>query len=69
MNNFTNQSSIHGEIKSRLNSGNACYHSMQKLLSSSLLPKNIKSKINGTIILPIVFYGCATWSLTMRNIG
>jgi hypothetical protein len=32
---LTNQNDIHGEIKSRLNSGNACYHSVQKL--SSLL--------------------------------
>ena len=40
---------------------------MQNILSSSLLPKNIKSKIYGTIILPVVLYGCATWSLTMRE--
>ena len=39
---LTNQNSIQEEIKSRLKSGNACYHSMQNLLSSSLLYKNIK---------------------------
>ena len=36
---LTNRNSIHGEIKSRLTLGNACYHSVQHLLSSSLLSK------------------------------
>ena len=51
---LTNQNSIHEEIKSRLMSGNACYHSAQNLLSSSLLSKNIKIKIYRTAILPVV---------------
>ena len=55
------------EIKSRLRSGNACYHSVQNLLSSRLLSKNIKIKIYRTIILPVVLYGCETWSLTLRE--
>jgi hypothetical protein len=38
----TNQNLIQGEIKRRLNSGNACYHSVQSLLSSRLLSKNLK---------------------------
>jgi UDP-galactopyranose mutase len=42
---LTNQSSIEEEIKRRLESGNPCYHSMQNLLSYSLLSKNIKIKI------------------------
>jgi hypothetical protein len=58
---------IHEEIKRRLNSGNACYHSVQNLLSSRLLSKNIKIKIYKTIILPVVLYGCETWSLTLRE--
>jgi hypothetical protein len=37
----TNQNLIHEEIKRRLNSGNACYHSVQNLLSSWLLSKNL----------------------------
>jgi len=37
-----NQTSIQEEIKSRLKSGNACYHSVQNLLSYRLLYKNIK---------------------------
>ena len=45
---LTNQNSIQEEIKSRLNLGNACYHSVQKLLSSSLLSKNLKIKIYRT---------------------
>jgi len=51
----------------RLRSGNACYHSVQNLLSSRLLLKNLKINIYGTIILPVVLYGCETWSLTLRE--
>ena len=40
----TNQNFIQEEIKCRLNLGNACYHSVQNLLSSSLLSKNIRIK-------------------------
>ena len=64
---LTNQNSIQEEIKSRLRSGNASYHSVQNLLSSSLLSKNLKIKIYRTIILPVVLYGCETWSLTLRE--
>jgi hypothetical protein len=53
------------EIKSRLNSGNACSHSVQNLLSSRLISKNLKLKIYKTVILPVVLYGCETWSLTL----
>jgi hypothetical protein len=65
--NLTNQNSIREEIKSRLKLGNACYHSVQKLLSSSLLSKNLKIKIYRTIILTEVLCGCETWSLTFRE--
>ena len=64
---LTNKNSIQEEIKSRLKSGNACYHSVQNLLSSSLLSKNLKIKIYRTIILPVVLYGCETWPLTLRE--
>jgi len=40
---------------------------VQNLLSSSLLSKNLKIKIYRTIILPVVLYGCETWSLTLRE--
>jgi hypothetical protein len=65
--NLRNQNSIHEEIESRLKSGNACYHSVQNLLYSSLLSKNVKIKIYRTIILPLVLYGCESWSLTVRG--
>jgi hypothetical protein len=55
------------ETESRLKSGNACYHSVQNLLSSSLLSKNVKIKIYRTIMLPVVLYGCETWSLILRE--
>jgi len=64
---LTIQNSIVEEIKSRLRSGNACYHSVQNLLSSSLLSKKLKIKIYRTIILPVVLYGCEAWSLTLRE--
>jgi hypothetical protein len=53
---------MHEEIKSRLNSGNACYHSVQSLLS-----RNLKVKIYKTIILPIDLCGCETWSPVLRE--
>jgi hypothetical protein len=55
------------QIKSRLKSGNACYLSVQNLLYSILLSKNLKIKIHRTIILAVVLYGCETWSLTLRE--
>ena len=63
----TNQNSIQEEIKSRLKSGTACYHSVQNLLSSSLISKSLKIKIHRTIIVPVVLCGCETWSLTLRK--
>ena len=66
---LTNQNSIAEEIKSRLRSRNACYRSVQNLLSSRLLSKNLKIKIYRIIILPVVLYGCENWSLTMRRKG
>jgi len=64
---LTNQNSIQEDIKSRLKSGNICYHSVQNLLSSILLSKNLKIKVYRTIALPFVLYGCETWSLTLRE--
>jgi hypothetical protein len=57
---LTDQNYIHNEIKNRLNSENACYYSVQNLLSSLLISKNLKIKIYKTVILPIVLYGCET---------
>jgi hypothetical protein len=57
---ITNQNLIQEEIKRRLNSGNAC-------LSSRLLSENVKIIIYKSIILPVVLYGCETWSLLLRE--
>ena len=65
--NIMNQNSIQEEIKSRLKSWNACYYSVLNLLSSSLLSKNLKITIYRPIILPVVLYGCETWSFTLRE--
>ena len=51
----TNQNCVAEEIKSRLRSGNACYHSVQNLLSSRLISKNLKIKISRTIIVACCF--------------
>jgi hypothetical protein len=64
---LTDQNSYQEEIKSRLKLGNSCYHSVQNLVSSSLLSKNLKIKIYRALILPVVLYGCETWSLTLRE--
>ena len=54
---LTDQNSIQEEIKSRFKLGNACYYSVQNILSSRLLSKNLKIKIYRTIILPVVYMG------------
>jgi len=61
---LTNQNSIQEEIKSRLKPGNACYHSMQNILSSSLISKNLRTEICRTIIW-LLLCGCENWSLTL----
>jgi len=53
---LTDQNDMHDEIKSRLNSGNACYYSIQNILSSHLISKNLKIKIYKTN-----FVSCAVW--------
>jgi hypothetical protein len=63
----TDQNLIQEEIKVRLYFGNACYHSVQNLLSSRLLWKNLKIRICNTMILPVVLYGCETWSLAFKE--
>jgi hypothetical protein len=64
---LTDQNCMQEEIKSRLNSVNACYHSVQSLLYFRLLSRNVKVRIYKTIILPVVLYGCETWSVTLRE--
>jgi hypothetical protein len=66
-NNTNRQNYMDEEMKSRLNSGNTCYHLVQSLLSSRLLSRNVKVKIYKTTILPVILYGCETWSVTLRE--
>jgi hypothetical protein len=63
----TNENLIHEEIKRVMNSRTACYYSVQNLLSSHLPLKILKITIHKTILLPVVLYGCGTWSLTLRE--
>ncbi|KAJ4442302.1 hypothetical protein ANN_12170 [Periplaneta americana] len=63
----TNINDTREEIKHRIIMGNACYYSVEKLLSSSLLSKNLKVRIHKTVMLPVVLYGCETWTLTLRE--
>jgi hypothetical protein len=64
---LTNQNLFRNNMKNKLKPGNACYHSVQNLLSFSLLSNNVTIKICRTIILRVVLYGCGTWSLTLRE--
>ena len=61
------QNFIQEETKSRLKLGNACCYSVQNVLCCSLLYKNLKIKIYRNIILPVVLYGCGTWSLILTE--
>jgi len=66
-NTLTNQNCIQEEIKNSLKSGNVSSPSVQNRLFSSLLSNNIQIKKYRTVILPVVLYGCETWSLTLRE--
>jgi hypothetical protein len=63
----TDENSIDKGIKSTLTSGNAFCHSVQNPSSSRHLSKKKKTKIHKTIILPLVLYGCETWTVTLRE--
>jgi hypothetical protein len=63
----THQNLIQEEIKRRLNSGDACYHSVQNLSSSRLLSKNVKIGLFKCINLPVILCGCEAWSLTLSE--
>ena len=66
-NNFHKSKFYSGRNESRLKLGNARCNSVQNILSSSLLSKNVNIKVYRTIILPVVLYGFETWSLTLRE--
>jgi hypothetical protein len=64
----TSENCLHEEIKSNLSSGNTCYRSFHSLLSSQRLGKNLKFKTFKTILLPVVLYGCETWSPAVNEV-
>ena len=64
---ITNRNSFQEVMKGRMKSGNACYHSVKNLLSSTLLFIKLKIKKNRNIILPVDLYGCETWLSTLRE--
>ena len=63
----TNTNDIRKEIKRIINMRNACYYSLEKILSSHMLSKKLKVDTYKTIILSIVLYRFETWSLTLRE--
>jgi hypothetical protein len=64
---LTNQNLMKRKIERILNSSNAFYHSVQNILSSRLLPTNVKIKIYKVIILPVDLCGCEISSLELRG--
>ena len=62
----TNMNNIREDIKRIINMGNACYYSLEKILSSRLLSKKLKFTYK-IIIVPVILYGSETWSLTLRE--
>jgi len=64
---LTNKNDIRVEMKSTLDYENACYHSVQDLMSSRLTSKGPKIKIYKTVNLAVVLYGCEAWTLTLRE--
>jgi hypothetical protein len=54
---LTDQNYVEEEIRSSLKSGNACYHSVQNLMSPNFLTKHKKIKVYRAIILSALLYG------------
>jgi len=63
----TSKTEVTEKLKSRLVSGNACFYSVQKLLTSRLISRKLKLKIYRTVILPELLYGCESWSTTLAD--
>jgi hypothetical protein len=64
---LTDQNCMHEEIKSRLNSWNACCRSVKSFVFAPAVSRNEKVKIHKSIILPLVLYGCETWCPILRE--
>jgi hypothetical protein len=65
---ITDQNCIQEEVKSRLNMGNTCYHSVLNLLSSRLLSRNLTIKIRKNYNFIFCFVWCETYSSTPKEV-
>jgi len=63
-----NKIRMHEPVNSELKSGNACYNSIQNLLSSRVRSKNIKIKIYRTIIFPLLYCFNSCTSLHFKTL-
>ena len=63
---LTNQNSIQEEIKGKFKSGNARFHSVQNILSSSLSSKNVKNQDTQNCDFACFLCGCEAWSILLR---
>ena len=64
---LTNQNLFWKKLRADKSQGMLAVFRCKIFLSSSLLSKNFNIKIRTTIILPVVLYGCETWSRTLRE--
>jgi hypothetical protein len=64
---LANRNLIEEEIKRKLSSGNAYYHSVQSLMSFPLLSKDVKIRIYKTVIFPMLLHGCANWYRALKE--
>ena len=63
---MTNRNKIREEIKLRIYMGNALYYSLRTFYPPACLPRNGKL-IHIKLLLPVVLYGCETWSLNVER--
>ena len=66
---ITDNNNITSEIHHRINMGNKCYYGLRNPFRSQLLRKDTKCKIYKTLIRPVVFYGCDSWTFTKTDEG
>lgn len=60
---FYRKSDIKGEIRQRLMAGNRCIGSLNRILRSKTISRNLKVRIYRTVIRPIVIYGSEVWTM------
>ena len=60
------KNSAEEEIKTRIRSGWACFHTYKRILTSKEIPISVKSRIFNQCILPTITYGCQTWTLNIN---